>query len=121
MTLDASGKDTGAGGWSYPGNTQDGDTAHPNDFVGWNFVGNNNDPGDDNGHGTHTAGTLGAIGNNAVGVTGVNWVTQVMGLKFLAANGSGTDAGAAAALRYAVAHGARVSNNSYGGGGPGTT
>src|SRR5262249_33921730 len=42
--------DTGAGGWAYAGNTQDGDTAHPNDFVGWNFVSNTNNPFDDHGH-----------------------------------------------------------------------
>jgi subtilisin family serine protease len=111
--------DLGTGGWSYPGNTQDGDTAHPNDFVGWNFFANNNKPYDDVGHGTHVAGIIGAVGNNGVGVAGVNWTTQLMALKFMGwVNNqvSGSDADAAAAINYAVLHGARVSNNSYGGG-----
>jgi subtilisin family serine protease len=114
MIKDGNGNDTGAGGWGDPNNVQDGDTAHPNDIVGWNFVNNTNNPFDDNGHGTHTAGILGAIGNNGIGVTGVAWKTQIMPLKFLSSNGSGSDTGAAAAIRYAADHGARVSNNSYG-------
>ena len=52
---------------------KDGDTAHPDDFFGWNFVANNNNPFDDNGHGTNVAGILGATGNNGVGVAGVDW------------------------------------------------
>jgi subtilisin family serine protease/subtilisin-like proprotein convertase family protein len=115
MQRDGNGSDTGQGGWAYPGNTQDGDTAHPNDFVGWNFVNNTNDPFDDNGHGTHVAGSIGAVGNNENGVSGVNWKTQLAALKFLGPTGSGSLDGAVAALRYAVAHGIPVSNNSWGG------
>jgi serine protease len=84
-------------------------------------VNNDNNPLDDHGHGTHTAGTSAATGNNAVGVVGVAWRGQVMALKFLAANGNGSDLHAAEATRYAADHGARVSNNSYGGGDGGTT
>jgi subtilisin family serine protease len=120
MQKDANGNDTGYGGWA-DGISEDGDTAHVDDLVGWNFVNNTNNPFDDNGHGTHTAGTIGAIGNNGVGVVGVNWQTQIMALKFLDASGSGNDLGAAEAVRYAADHGARVSNNSYGGGDGGTT
>jgi subtilisin family serine protease len=116
MVKNSSGRDTGQGGWA-DGDSEDGDTAHPDDLVGWNFVNNTNNPFDDNGHGTHTAGTIGAIGNNGVGVVGVNWRVQIMPLKFLDSSGNGTDADAAAALVYAANHGARVSNNSYGGGG----
>jgi subtilisin family serine protease len=115
MQLDASGNDTGLGGWVFAGNTRDGDTAHPNDYVGWNFVNNSNDPFDDNSHGSHTAGTIAAIGNNATGVTGVNWKASIMPLKFLNSGGSGTVANAAAAINYSVLHGARASNNSWGG------
>ena len=116
MILDKHGHDTGRGGWAYPGNTQDGDRAHPNDFIGWNFVDNTNDPFDDNGHGTHVAGIIGAMGNNGIGIAGIDWHVQLMDLKFLDAQATGDTASAVAALNYAVAHGARISNNSWGGG-----
>jgi subtilisin family serine protease len=49
---------------------------------------------DGNNHGTHVAGTIGGVGNNGVGITGVNWVASMMGLKFLGSSGSGwTSAG----------------------------
>jgi subtilisin family serine protease len=114
MVLNAQGQDTGAGGWAH-GSTQDGDTAHPDDLIGWNFVNNTNNPFDDNGHGTHTGGIIGAIGNNGVGVSGVNWSTQIMPLKFLNSSGNGTDAAAVQAIDYAANHGAKISNNSWGG------
>jgi subtilisin family serine protease len=114
MVLDSFGNDTGLGGWAHH-STQDGDTAHPDDLIGWNFVNNTNNPFDDNGHGTHVSGTIGAMGNSGVGVTGINWSVSIMALKFLDANGSGYDSGAVNALNYAVAHGASISNNSWGG------
>jgi subtilisin family serine protease/subtilisin-like proprotein convertase family protein len=116
MVLDAKGHDTGRGGWAYPGNILDGDAAHPNDFIGWNFVNNTNNPFDDNNHGTHVAGTIGATGDNGIGIAGINWHATLMPVKFLDAAGQGTISGAIAALQYAVAHGARISNNSYAGG-----
>src|SRR5262249_10538404 len=103
------------GGWAN-GVSDDGD-AYVDDIVGWNFVNNTNNPFDDNGHGTHVSGTIGALGNNGTGVAGVNWRVQLMPLKFLDATGSGDQLDAAAAIRYAADHGARVSNNSWGGGG----
>ncbi|MFO0802023.1 MAG: S8 family serine peptidase [Gemmataceae bacterium] len=88
------------------------------DYYGANFVGaNTGNPMDDNGHGTHVAGTIGAVGNNGTGVAGVNWNVKIMALKFLSASGSGSTSDAIEALNYAVAHGAKVSNNSWGGGG----
>ena len=51
MILKPDGTDSGLGGWANPNNVQDGDTAHPDDLIGWNFVNNTNDPLDDNGHG----------------------------------------------------------------------
>jgi serine protease len=88
------------------------------DYYGANFIGaNNGNPFDDNGHGTHVAGTIGAVGNNGVGVAGVNWGVKIMALKFLSATGSGSTSDAVEAINYAVAHGVKVSNNSWGGGG----
>jgi subtilisin family serine protease/subtilisin-like proprotein convertase family protein len=115
MVLNAQGQDTGYGGWAYAGNTQDGDTAHPNDFIGWNFVNNNNNPLDQNGHGTHVAGIIGAMGNNGVGVTGVNWQVSLMPVQFLNANGSGSISAFISGLSYALQHGAKISNNSWSG------
>ncbi|MFI5453833.1 MAG: DUF4082 domain-containing protein [Isosphaerales bacterium] len=63
------------GGW--------GDGSTQTDLIGWNFVNNTNNPMDDNGHGTHTAGIIGAVGNNLVGVAGSNWNVQIMPVKFL--------------------------------------
>lgn len=92
------------------------------DVYGWNAVANNGNSMDDNGHGTHCAGTIGAVGNNARGVVGVNWNVKIMGLKFLNAYGSGSLSGAIQAINYMVAMkkrgvNIRVSNNSWGGGG----
>jgi subtilisin family serine protease len=60
------------------------------------------DPLDDNNHGTHVSGTIGATGNNSVGVAGVNWRGQVMGLKFLNATGTGPISGAINAIEFAI-------------------
>jgi subtilisin family serine protease len=100
------------GGWDN-GVSDDGDT-YVDDLIGWNFVNNSNNPYDDNSHGTHTAGTIGATANDG-GVVGVNWQVQIMALKFLDAGGSGSFSSAATAIRYSADHGARVSNNSWGG------
>jgi subtilisin family serine protease len=87
------------------------------DIRGWDFVNDDNDPSDDNLHGTHVAGTIGAVGNNGVGVAGVNWSVKIMPLKFLGGDGSGTLADAISAILYAANNKARVMNNSWGGGG----
>jgi serine protease len=87
------------------------------DVYGADFANNDGDPMDDNGHGTHVSGTIGAVGDNGVGVAGINWHVQLMAVKFLASNGSGSISNAVKCLNYAVAHGAKVSNNSWGGGG----
>lgn len=87
------------------------------DIHGWDFANDDNDPLDDNLHGTHVAGTIGAVGNNGVGVAGVNWHVKIMALKFLGGDGSGTLADAISAILYAANNKARVMNNSWGGGG----
>lgn len=72
------------------------------DWRGWNFVSNNNDPFDDNSHGTHAAGILGAVGNNGIGVAGVAWSVKLMPLKHLDANGNGAISAATDAVLYAA-------------------
>ncbi len=72
------------------------------DVRGWDFANADADPMDDDGHGTHVSGTIGAVGNNAIGVTGVNWRVSIMGLKFLDAEGNGYTSDAVAAVKYAT-------------------
>ncbi|MEY8876153.1 MAG: S8 family serine peptidase [Leptothrix sp. (in: b-proteobacteria)] len=69
---------------------------------GFNAIAKTCDPMDDNDHGTHAAGTIGAVGNNGLGVVGINWTTQLMGVKMLDASGMGTLADAIDALEYTL-------------------
>ena len=85
------------------------------DVVGWDWVDGERDPSDPNGHGTHVAGTAGARGDNAIGVTGAAWHASLMALRVLDSDGSGTVADAVAAYAYAGAQGARIVNASFGG------
>ena len=87
------------------------------DWRGWNFITNTNNAYDDNMHGTHCAGTIGAVGDNGIGVVGVNWRVKMMPLKFLDSRGSGSTAGAVDAIIYAANMGVHVLSNSWGGGG----
>ncbi|MDQ4081339.1 MAG: S8 family serine peptidase [Actinomycetota bacterium] len=84
------------------------------DWRGWDFLNDDNDPADDNGHGTHVAGTIGASGDDGVGVVGVNWSVTLLALKFLGAEGTGSAADAVRALLYASAKGADIVNASWG-------
>lgn len=69
---------------------------------GYNAIDNSNDPMDGHSHGTHCAGTIGAIGNNSIGVCGVNWEVSIMALKFLNNSGSGTLANAIRCIEYVI-------------------
>jgi subtilisin family serine protease len=121
--IDYNHPDLAANMWRNPGETpNDGIDNDGNGFVddvfGYDFANNDGNPMDDEGHGTHVAGTIGAVGNNGIGVVGVNWNTRLMALKFLDANGSGSTSNAVRALNYAITMGAHITNNSWGGGGP---
>lgn len=87
------------------------------DWRGWDFLNHDNNPFDDNRHGTHCAGTIGAVGNNSVGVVGVCWEVSLVGLKFLSAGGSGFTSDAVDATYYSVTIGCKLTSNSWGGGG----
>ncbi len=94
----------------------DDNNGYVDDFVGWDFRNNDNNPYGTSGHGTHVSGIIGADGNNNIGLTGVTWDVQLAGLKFLSDYGYGTTADAVEALNYAVMMEMPMSNNSWGGG-----
>lgn len=73
-----------------------------NDLHGYNSDENSGDPMDDNGHGTHCAGVIGAEGNNNEGIAGINWNVQIMPLKFLGRGGFGSTKNAIEAINYAI-------------------
>lgn len=98
-----------------PGNGIDDDgNGYIDDYYGWNFVGDNNDPMDDNGHGTHVAGII-AAENNDYGMTGVAFNCKVMCLKAGQHSGAFNNSDIAEAIQYAAANGASVINMSFGG------
>ena len=93
------------------------------DIYGWDAANNDGDPMDDDDHGTHVSGTIGAVGNNGIGVVGVSPNVSIMALKFLGANGSGSTSDAIECLNYALEmkrdYGVnlKLTSNSWGGGG----
>lgn len=72
------------------------------DLHGYNAIENSGDPMDDNGHGTHCAGIIGAEGGNGIGISGVNWHVKIMPLKFMNKNGFGTTKDAIEAINYVI-------------------
>ena len=100
----------------------------PDDKYGWNFISSGRtklyhgqlghpDPMDDNSHGTHCAGIIGAKGNNYKGIAGVNWNVRLMALKFLTKDGAGATVDAYRAIKYAITNKVDILSNSWGGGG----
>ncbi|MGE3263177.1 MAG: S8 family peptidase [Bacteriovoracia bacterium] len=114
--------DLAANMWKNPGEIagngidDDGD-GFVDDLYGWNFVSNNNSPMADDGsfHGTHVAGTVGAVGDNGIGISGHSPKVKLMALKFLGSEGAGYTSDAIKGVNYAVDHGAKIINNSWGG------
>ena len=120
-------EDLAANAWKNPGEINgngidDDDNGFIDDYYGWDFFYNDSNPIDDaGGHGTHTAGTIGAVGNNGVGVVGVNWNVKIMPLKIYSPNGTDSTSAmlvnAYSYVRMMKLRGVniRVTNNSYGG------
>jgi subtilisin family serine protease len=99
-----------------PGNGIDDDkNGFIDDIHGINTITGSGNPWDDNGHGTHVAGTIGAVGNNGIGVVGVAWRVKLMALKFLDRNGVGFTSSAVTCIDYALKKGVKILNNSWGG------
>ena len=93
----------------------DDDDGYVDDVHGADVLHSDGDPSDDNGHGTHVAGIIGAVGGNAIGSAGIAWRVRVMPIKVLDARATGDSETVALGLRYAVAHGARIVNLSLAG------
>ncbi len=104
--------------YEIPDNGVDDDNnGYIDDMHGWDFVNKDNNPMDGHGHGTHVAGTIGAVGNNSAGIAGVVWSADLVALKALSDSGAGFMADLKQALLYALVMNFRLSNNSWGGGG----
>ncbi len=115
-------QDLDANIWTNPGeiegNGKDDDgNGYIDDTWGWNFVHGNNNPADDNSHGSHPCGTMAGEGDNNEGVAGVIWTAQLMAVKVCTGGGSCPSSNCISGIDYATENGAWLSNNSWGGGG----
>ena len=122
--IDATHPDLASNVWTNPGESgggretnglDDDGNGRIDDVHGWDFVDQDAQPQDGNGHGTHVSGTIAARGNDASGVAGINWSSAIMPLRVLGDDGSGFVSDAIAAYAYAARNGARVVNASLGG------
>jgi subtilisin family serine protease len=100
--------DLAASMWKNPGeipanDIDDDGNGYVDDVYGIDSWNRDSDPVDDHGHGSHTAGTIAAVGDNGVGVTGVAWRAKVMALKSFNENCRGRDSGSIVCINYAIA------------------
>ena len=126
-------EDLAANMWRNPGEDWNGQTPGNNgidddgngyvdDYYGWDFADNDNDPIDSESHGTHVAGTIGGVGDNGVGVAGVNWTVKLAAIRIFGSGGYAGDARTAEAIEYCAAiPNCKVTNHSWGGFGGGAT
>jgi subtilisin family serine protease len=87
------------------------------DYIGWDFVNEDNEPKDDNSHGTHCAGIAGAETDNGIGISGASWGAKIMPLKVFQSNGIGYFSHIAQGFWYAAQNGATIYSNSWSSGG----
>ncbi|KAB2948343.1 MAG: cell surface protein [Candidatus Methanoperedens nitroreducens] len=107
--------------WTNPGEIQgngidDDNNGFVDDYYGWDFAYDDNNPMDVYFHGTHVSGTIGGAGNNGKGVAGVSWDVSIMAVKFIGDDGWGYTSDAIEAINYATMMGADIMSNSWGGG-----
>jgi subtilisin family serine protease len=105
--------------WINPGEIQgngldDDGNGYVDDVHGINAIEHDGDPMDDEGHGTHVAGIVGASGNNGIGISGVCWNCSLMALKFLDEEGDGYLSHELKGIEYAINNGADIINGSFG-------
>ncbi|OIP96040.1 hypothetical protein AUK40_05345 [Candidatus Wirthbacteria bacterium CG2_30_54_11] len=93
----------------------DDENGYVDDICGWDYYNNDNDPVDDDGHGTHVSGIIAAMTDNDIGIAGTCWNCRIMPLKSLGADDGGYVSDAIRAIHYAVQNGAAVINISWGG------
>jgi uncharacterized delta-60 repeat protein len=96
------------------GNPDDDGNGFVDDHMGWDFANDDNDPRDGNNHGTHVSGTIGAVGNNATGVVGVNWDVTIQPVQICDVKGQCLSSDTVDGIVYAGANGAHVANMSVG-------
>jgi len=104
--LDSAGRDKRSNGIDDDGNGQ------VDDVYGYDFINNDGDPLDDNGHGTHVSGIIGAVSDNGIGIAGVAPAAKIMAVKVFDSGGAGDTEALAAGLYYAAQNGAQVINHS---------
>ncbi len=104
------------GGRESNGHDDDGN-GYADDWRGWDWIDDDNRPADLSGHGTHSAGVIGARGNDGTGMTGINWEVSLMPLRALDGADHGSAPDVAAAFRYAGRMGADIVNASFSGAG----
>jgi hypothetical protein len=101
----------------------DDSNGYVDDIYGIDTFNNDSDPMDDHNHGTHVSGTIGAVGNNGIGIAGINWNVKIMALKFIGAGGAGYVSDVIECLEYVImmkldyGQNIRITSNSWGGGG----
>lgn len=126
--VDYNHEDLAANIWINPGEIpangiDDDGNGYVDDIHGIDPCNGDSDPFDDNGHGTHCSGTIAAVGDNDIGIVGINWGARIMALKFLDSSGSGYTSDAVECLEYGLMMKSAyninltLSSNSWGGGG----
>ncbi len=112
-------EDLAANIWRNPGEIcdngiDDNGDGYVDNCYGINTINNSGDPMDDQGHGTFVSGIIGAVGNNAKGISGVNWDVSLMALKFMGPDGTGRVSDLIQAIEFAVDKNVRIFNMSFG-------